>query len=218
MPQQRIGGSVTGRREGRGRTGSTGGTSDTDTRGIGSGLQAGVTGRGDPTLAAGQPQGRRRGQNPAAGAAAGRRNPLRVLRIRRRRQRRRPVDVRRLSLPGTRGRCRIDGRRFRSAEDAGDAEGRVLRIAGGPERRLADRVEAKRVMMIVQAAAGLAVLLLQQQFRRRGTAPGALQFQILLRYDRHLDLRLAGHPTCLSTRGDPLLRQSSSAVSPASPK
>lgn len=100
-----------------------------------------MTGRGDTALAAGQSQGRWRGRD-SAGAAAGRRNPLRVLRVRRR-QRRRPVDVRRLSLPGTRGRCRIDGRRFRSAEDAGDTEGRVLRIAGGPERRLADRVEAK---------------------------------------------------------------------------
>jgi len=170
VSQQRIGGSVAGRREGRGRTGST---SDTDTRGIRSGFQASVAGRRDPALTAGQPQGHWR-RRDSAGTAAGRRDPLRVLRVRRR-QRGRSVDVRRLSLPGTRGRCRIDGRRFRSAENAGDAKGRVLRIAGRPERRFADRVEAKRVVVIVQAAAGLAVLLLQQQLRRRGAAPGALQ-------------------------------------------
>lgn len=140
-------------------------------------------------LAAGQSERRGRGRG-SSGAAAGRRDSLRVLRARRRR---RPVHVRRLSLAGSRGRGRVDRRRFRSAEDAGDAEGRVLRIAGRPERGFAHRIKTERVMMIVQAAAGFPILLLQQQISRRGAAPGALQFQILLGDNGHFDLRLTGH-------------------------
>jgi len=55
-------------------------------------------------------------------------------------------------------------------------------------------------MMIAEAAAGLAVLLLQQELRRRRAASRTLQLQILLRYDRYLDLRLTGHPSYLPSR------------------
>lgn len=197
VSQQRIRSGVAGRRESRGRTVGTGSTSDTDTRGIGSGLQSdNVTASGgDATLTAGQPQGRGGGRN-SAGATAGRQDPLRRLRVGRRR---RPVDVRRLPLAGHGGRG-VDRRRLWPAEDTGDAEGRVLGIASGPQRRLAD-VEAERMVMIAQAAAGLAVLLLQQQLRRRGAAPGALELQVLLRYHRHLNLRLAGHAAEPLNRG-----------------
>lgn len=47
--------------------------------------------------------------------------------------------------------------------------------------------------MVVQPAAGLAVLLLQQQLGRRRAAPRPLQLEVLLRHHRHLDLGLARH-------------------------
>lgn len=60
--------------------------------------------------------------------------------------------------------------------------------------------------MIAEAAARLAVLLLEEQLRWRRAAPRPLQLQILLGHHGHLDLRLARHGGRASSRpmfGDP---------------
>lgn len=182
MSQERVCSRVTGRGEGGRRAGSTGSTPDTDTGYVVPVLDP-VTDHG-AALTGGEPQRRGRREAPV-GAVAGGADPLRVLR-----RWRAPVNVRRLPFAGDGGRG-VDGRRLGPAEDAGDAEGRVLVVANGPERLLAD-VEAERVV-VVQTAACLAVFLLEEDLRRRRATPGALELQVLLGHHGHFDLRLARH-------------------------
>ena len=187
VTEQRIRRGVAGRRERGRRAGSTGSTSYPHARRVASVFNR-VADRRRASLVARVSQGRGRGQSSGRTVAGGA-DPLRVLSVRRW-QRRAPVDVRRSPLGGH-GRRGVYWRRLGPSKDARDAEGRVLRVAGGPERRLA-HVEAKR-MVIVQSAAGLAVLLLQKQLGRRRAAPRTFQFQILFGHYGHLDLRFTGH-------------------------
>ena len=193
MAEQRVRSGVAGRRERGRRAGSTGSTSYPHTRRVAPVFNR-VTDRRRAPLVARVSQGRRRGQS-SGGTVAGGADPLRVLSVRRW-QWRASVDVRRSPLGGHGGRG-VDRRRLGPSKDAGYAEGRVLRVTGGPERRLA-HVEAKG-MVIVQSAAGLAVFLLQKQLGRRRAAPRTFQFQILLGHHGHLDLRFTGH-ACLASK------------------
>lgn len=189
MAEQRVRCGVGGRREsGRGACGA-GSASDPHAARVAPVLDRVAEARGAP-LAARESQGRRgREATPRRAVVAGRADPLRALRVVG--QRRAPVHVRRLPL-GRDGGRRVDRGRFGPPEDAGYAEGRVLGVAGRPQGGLA-HVEAERVV-VVQTATGFPVLLLpEEELGRCRAAPRALQLQILLGHDRHLDLRFAGH-------------------------
>lgn len=190
MTEQRVRRCVAGRRESGRRAGGAGSASDPHAARVVPVVLGRVAERRGAPLAARESQ-RRRGREaaPCRALAAGRADPLRVLRVVR--QRRAPVHVRRLPL-GRHGGRGVDRRRLGPTEDAGYAERRVLGVAGRPQRGFA-HVEAERVV-VVQPATGLPVLLLaEEKLGRCRAAPRPFQLQILLGHHRHLDLRLAGH-------------------------